>query len=76
MQMNKEQLTKIITAIVGTIVLIALAIIFLPLFLFLIFIIFIYSLYYRFFKRPKEQVSKTKTKKINNVIMDAEYKEK
>ncbi len=78
--MNKEEIKRIITAVIGIIVIVGLAIIFLPLLLFLVIvfgiIILSYYIYYRFFKKNKTVPKYNKTKRVNNVIMDAEYKEK
>lgn len=75
--MNKENLQKIVLGIVGIILFFVFLYLFFYVALFFLIVGLILYIYYKLFKEGKPKTyAKTKSKGINNVVMDAEYKEK
>lgn len=76
--MNTDLIKKIILAIFGIALALALLYVFFYVALFFIIVGLIYYIYYKLFKKDKEPTFKTenKSKNIKGVVIDAEYKEK
>ena len=73
--MNTYLIKKIVLAIIGVILFIVFLYVFFYVALFILLVGLILYIYYKLFKQDKKK-SNTNKKPLNNVIMDAEYKEK
>lgn len=74
--MNLETLKKIIAAIIFVALIVLFLYIFVYVALFFLIVGLIVYIYYKFFKRKPLNNDSFNKKSINNVVMDAEYKEK